>query len=227
MSKRSQMRKWATANQKGGCGKTTLLLHLSATALADGKVVSIIDLDPQASAQGWASRREKLDDGAEPVVVPGLPDNLEHMLGAAAEDGTDLVLVDTAPRLDKSMLYAAAEADLVIIPTRSSSVDRDALRGTLKYLQKMKALDKAVVVLNACNSDTEARAALEALIAEFGVVRLKAEVPDIVGLATAIDQGRGAIERSARKPATVINAVYRELVALDRKLAKANGSGGR
>jgi chromosome partitioning protein len=218
------MRTWTSLNQKGGCGKTTVLLNLSAAALADDKTVTIIDLDPQASAQGWSNRRDQRTPLTEPVVVPGLPDALEQMLAAAARDATDLVLIDTSPRLDKAMLYAAAQADLVIVPTRSSSLDQDALRDTLKYLEMAQALHKVVVVFNAFNADAAARKVTDKLVADFRVVRLKSELPDLVGLATAIDKGRGAVEIARRgKAAEAVEAVYRDLLALDRKRAKTLG----
>ena len=46
-------------NQKGGAGKTTLLLHLLITAWLKGRVVSLIDLDPQRSAEKFYEHRER------------------------------------------------------------------------------------------------------------------------------------------------------------------------
>jgi chromosome partitioning protein len=52
------LRTIAVSNQKGGSGKTTTAVNLSAALGEQGHRVLLVDLDPQASASAWLGFRE-------------------------------------------------------------------------------------------------------------------------------------------------------------------------
>jgi chromosome partitioning protein len=69
------------------------------------------------------------------------------MMNAAQANGTDLLVVDTAPNADQAASLAARAADVVLIPCRPARFDLEAVETTL--LLTRAAGKPAYVVLNA------------------------------------------------------------------------------
>lgn len=135
----------AIISQKGGSGKTTVAVHLAVCAERAGKVAAIIDLDPQASAFEWASRRE----AESPEVIRAAPEQLAALLDQAKANGADFAIIDTAPHSDRAATIAAGLADVILIPCRPAAFDVAAIPTTLDILKLAKAKDRAAILLNA------------------------------------------------------------------------------
>lgn len=210
----------AVVGQKGGSGKTTIALALAIAAQDEGRAVSLIDLDPQRSAEQWAELRQQLVGSNGLVVVHGTPANLDGMLEAARTTGTDVVVIDTAGHVDKALIYAAAAADLVVVPTRAGILDQFALRDTLDYLKRVGALGRTVAVHNAVGTDETGMAEIERMAqADFAVPMLEVVIANDRDLAASLREGKGVTESAPRrKAAKTIRRLWAELIEMDRRL---------
>src|SRR3954447_22980805 len=91
----------------------------------------IIDLDPQVSACDWKDIR-----GEKPPLVAATPvPHLERTLKAAADNGADLAIIDTAGRTNDAAAAAARAADLILIPLQPSLIDLKTLGATLDIIR--------------------------------------------------------------------------------------------
>jgi chromosome partitioning protein len=137
------MKTIAIASQKGGTGKTTTAVHVATAATLAGYHAGVIDLDPQGSAATWGD-----DRGANaPEVISGQASRLQVLLEAAAKEGFDLMVIDTAPNADGAVRRSAELADLVLIPCRPAAFDLKAIRTTIDLVESTKT--PAFVVINA------------------------------------------------------------------------------
>src|SRR5437879_398351 len=154
------------ASQKGGSGKTTLAAHLAVTIERRGCGPAVLlDLDPQATLSGWWNQREAQTPAcaaAQNLIV--LPDKLAEL----AEAGFAWAVVDTPPAIGATNRVAIEAADLVVIPTRASPHDLNALGSTLEIVQA--ASKPFVFVLNSAKPGTAIATHAVALLWDYGPV---------------------------------------------------------
>ena len=139
------MKTLVIANQKGGVGKTSTLVHLAFDFAERGLQVAVIDLDAQGNASFTLGEHKSeivasslfadeeladLDaiDGIAAITADGRLADLEKLPLAAAgeafrasikaieEQGYDVCLIDTAPSLGTAMASALLAADYVASP---------------------------------------------------------------------------------------------------------------
>jgi len=100
------MKAIAIANQKGGCGKTTTAVNLSACLAAKGKKVLLIDLDPQGSATTHLAISEFDNTMYEAMMGGDL--NLSQITIATEINGLDIIPADR--RLGRAEIEIAGKS---------------------------------------------------------------------------------------------------------------------
>ncbi|MCJ1959773.1 ParA family protein [Novosphingobium mangrovi (ex Hu et al. 2023)] len=133
----------AIVSQKGGSGKTTLALHIAASAVYAGNQVQVIDTDPQATAAAWGDWRGEF----LPEVITCPPVRLFSTVERAKRAGADVIVIDTPPHGDTASREAVRVADIVLVPTKARAFDLHALEATAGLMAY--ASKPAHVVFNA------------------------------------------------------------------------------
>ncbi len=182
------MKTIAVVSQKGGSGKTTLVLHLAVASAAAGHHTAVIDLVPQASASNWADRRS----ADLPVVLSAHARRLPHEIRRVRETGGEMLYLDTAPHADSAALEAARAADLVLIPCRPAILDLEAITNTLAF---PRTTGKPVAaVLNAVEHTRQDAAQAEQALAAQQVEICPARLGRRIAFTRALINGQTAQE---------------------------------
>ena len=157
----------AIVNEKGGTGKTTTAVNLSAALGEQGKKVLLVDLDGQAASSRWLGVEEdnRLAEamcrgrGLEPIwnvwpnvsLAPasGKLDSVAHDLRPtqggqlrkvlAEMTGFDFIFIDCPPSLGNRLIgNALLAASHVIVPVETSILALDGLRILLTTLDDVR-----------------------------------------------------------------------------------------
>jgi chromosome partitioning protein len=116
------------SNVKGGVGKTTATVYLSAAAVERGwEPVVLIDSDRQASSAEWLE--ESPIDGVTLIEAPS-----ERTVARAMTNNLGLAVVDTPPGDERIVRAALERADAVVIPTRAGGVEYSRVLATLEMI---------------------------------------------------------------------------------------------
>jgi chromosome partitioning protein len=135
---------------KGGVGKTTTAVYLSAVAASNKRTATLVDADPQASAADWIENDE--EEALERVTLVEAP--TERLLTKALSrvDGEDVAIVDTPPGNERLLAKAIDAADAVIVPTRIGGVETARVEAVLDLVPR-----KLPVGLVICSARTYTR----------------------------------------------------------------------
>jgi|TARA_B100000787_G_scaffold169163_1_gene159592 chromosome partitioning protein len=142
------------AQQKGGSGKTTIAANLATVfSLKNNLKTTILDTDPQGSLGKWFMMRlEKLKDKNT------IDFKTASLWGAQYEAKTlkeksDIIIIDTPPKIDADGRPAIQIADLVIIPISPSQVDFWATESIIDLAKREKK--EILIVINRANAKSK------------------------------------------------------------------------
>ena len=166
---------------KGGVGKTTTAVYLTAVAGGGKRSVTLVDSDPQASAADWVEHAA--DEVFETTDVVEAP--TERLLAKVLDrvDGEDVAVVDTPPGHDRLLGKALEHADVVVIPTRVGGVETARVEAVLDMVPKRMPVG---LVFASARTFTRDYHETVAMWVEAGVP-IWGTVPERVGIASGPD----------------------------------------
>jgi chromosome partitioning protein len=187
---------------KGGVGKTTTSVYLSALAAAGRRSALLVDADPQASAADWLENSE--DEHLEWVSLVEAP--TERLLTKALDrikGDEDIAIVDTPPGHEQLLAKALDRADVVVVPTRVGGVETPRVEAVLGMVPR-----KVPVGLVICSARTYTRDYQDVVAGwREADVPVWGSVPERVGIAAGpegwlsvdgLDAYRGVWRRAMR-----------------------------
>lgn len=199
------------AQQKGGSGKTTLTVNLAVAMRRRGLRVAVLDTDPQGSLGRWfLARRARM-------AAPGMDLSTASAWGVSYEceklrKTTDIVIVDTPPKVDADLRPALREADLILIPVAASHVDLWAVEGVLDLAAREHK--RTTIVLNRTKAGTRLAEEVALAAAELDAELTVARLGHRVAFAETLGTGFGVQEAGKSAAGTEVQALADEVLAL-------------
>lgn len=209
----------AVLSQKGGSGKSTISINIARCLQLKGYNVALIDTDPQASAREWNALA---DDEVFPVY--GCDKGFSDKEIKQLEKVADFVVIDGAPRIEKSMADSIRLADYILIPLKPSQLDIWACQDSIELVQARMMIDdklKAGLVLSQVNKQTNlTKDVIEFIKDKFTIPLLPYSTGIRVSYAEVLSLGETVFEGQSKEAKEEITQITEEIL---KQLGVKNG----
>jgi len=202
------------AQQKGGSGKTTLAANLAVSfSLNRNLKTTILDADPQGSLGKWFIQREsKLKDKNLIKMKTSSLWGVQYESNSL-KDKTDMIIIDTPPKIDADGRPAIQIADLILIPVSPSQVDFWATESIIDLAQREKK--KILVVINRANAKSRLLNEAKQFISKMKVDQSNTIIGNRQIFISSMGLGLSAIEKQkSGKGSTEISSLTSEVLSL-------------
>lgn len=152
------MQRIVVINPKGGSGKTMLATNLASFFSHQGKVTTLMDLDPQGSSVFWALNRPERAPHIQLVDAHNCPHNVTRSWAIQPPRNTEVLILDTPARPDLINLSPLLrEATAILLPVLLAEFDLHAVTNTVQHLRRMlPSQENMALVINRCPSTPSA-----------------------------------------------------------------------
>ena len=209
----------ALINQKGGVGKTTATMLLSAELSKRGYRTLVADCDSQSSSMSWALAAP--DSTPFPAAVVNLASFAEktHREIQKHLDNYDFIVIDCPPSLEALAPQSALlVAHLAIIPLPPSPADLWAARPVKILVERAQTINeglKAAILPNKVGRTSLSKAIMKKLD-DFGIPVMSAHLSHRIAYQEAVIAGVSVSDlgRDAKPAADEVRAMTDEVLAL-------------
>lgn len=201
------------ANQKGGCGKSTLAVHAAVWFHDQGFRVAVVDLDKQRSSSAWIAE-------AEPEITVRIADTPEQCLSEAVglAESHEILLVDAPGGLEDLSRTALLLADLALFPITPSILDLRSVQGATSILRFAQQINggrpEGRLILNRMKSRETISRELKGASQSLGLHVAERVIRDLQAFRDAAQQGTVVtrMRTKANSAASDTSALFEELL---------------
>ncbi|OOF41011.1 partition protein [Rodentibacter rarus] len=201
----------AVLSQKGGSGKSTISINIARSLQLRGYNVALIDTDPQASAREWNALSNE-----DFFPVYGCDKGISEKEIKHLEKVADFLLIDGAPRIEKSMTDAIRLADYILIPLKPSQFDIWACKDSIELVQTRMQIDdklKSGLVLSQVNKKTNlAKEVIQFIQENFEIPLLQHSTGSRISYAEVLSSGGTVFESQSKEAKEEINQITNEIL---------------
>jgi chromosome partitioning protein len=207
------------SHPKGGVGKSTVSMVLSAALAKRGFHTLLVDCDPQSSASSWAACAG--DDTPFPAAVINLASfgAKIHREIQRQSDKYDFILIDTPPALESVVPQAALIfSDICLTPLPLAPLDLWAFMSFKRMIHISQEINpnlKAVILPNKVERTSLSKAILRQL-ENIGIPVMSSRLSNRIAFQEAIIAGVSVADlgRNAKPAADEVLALTDEVLAL-------------